>query len=47
MTNAELAARIVDVERALQRLKDEVERDMILMGCASLAELNRGKLHFE
>lgn len=34
------------VERALQRLRAEVERDMILMGCASLAELNRGKLHF-
>ncbi|MBT8146017.1 MAG: alpha-hydroxy-acid oxidizing protein [Gammaproteobacteria bacterium] len=35
------------VERALVRLKEEVERDMILMGCASLSELDRGKLHFE
>ena len=35
------------VERALLRLMDEVERDMILMGCATLSELNREKLHFE
>ena len=35
------------VERALQRLKDEVERDMILMGCARLTELTREKLHVE
>ncbi|MCH7817534.1 MAG: alpha-hydroxy-acid oxidizing protein [Proteobacteria bacterium] len=34
------------VERALTRLRDEVERDMILMGCSSVDDLNRSKLHF-
>ena len=32
------------VERALFKLRQEIERDMILMGCASLSELNRTKL---
>ncbi|MEQ8955099.1 MAG: alpha-hydroxy acid oxidase, partial [Gammaproteobacteria bacterium] len=35
------------VERALTRLREEIERDMVLMGCSSLRELNRGKLHFD
>lgn len=33
------------VERALSRLRQEVERDMVLMGCSRIAELNRSKLH--
>ena len=32
------------VERALFKLRQEVERDMILMGCESLSELNRSRL---
>ncbi len=32
------------VERAMSLLKEEVERDMILMGCRSLAELNSSML---
>lgn len=35
------------VDRALSRLRDEVERDMILMGCSRISELNRSKLHFD
>ncbi len=35
------------VERALTRLREEIERDMVLMGCSSLRELNRSKLHFD
>lgn len=35
------------VERALTRLQDEIERDMILMGCSNVSELNRSKLHFD
>jgi len=35
------------VDRALTRLREEIERDMILMGCSSLAELDRSKLHRE
>ena len=35
------------VERALTRLREEIERDMILMGCRSIEELNRSKLHFD
>ncbi|MFM1895486.1 MAG: hypothetical protein RLZZ385_560 [Pseudomonadota bacterium] len=34
------------VERALSRLRQEVERDMVLMGCSRVDELNRSKLHF-
>lgn len=34
------------VDRALTRLRQEVERDMILMGCSSVRELNRSKLQF-
>lgn len=33
------------VDRALSKLRQEVERDMILMGCSKLEELNRSKLH--
>lgn len=35
------------VERALTRLHDEIERDMILMGCSDIKQLNRSKLHFD
>ncbi len=35
------------VGRALRRLRHEVKRDMILMGCSTIAELNRSKLHFD
>lgn len=35
------------VERALSRLREEIERDMILMGCSNVNELNRSKLHFD
>ncbi|MBL4819480.1 MAG: alpha-hydroxy-acid oxidizing protein [Gammaproteobacteria bacterium] len=34
------------VDRALSRLREEIERDMILMGCSRISELNRSKLHF-
>lgn len=33
------------VERALSRLRQEVERDMVLMGCSKISQLNRSKLH--
>jgi L-lactate dehydrogenase (cytochrome) len=32
------------VERAMTLLRDEIERDMLLMGCRSLRELNRSML---
>lgn len=35
------------VERALEKLREEIERDMILMGCSSTKDLNRGKLYFD
>jgi L-lactate dehydrogenase (cytochrome) len=35
------------VEQALAKLREEIKRDMILMGCSSLKELNRSKLHFD
>jgi len=34
------------VEKALQNMKDEISRDMILMGCKSIKELNRTKIIF-
>jgi L-lactate dehydrogenase (cytochrome) len=34
------------VEKALQNMKDEISRDMILMGCKSIKELNRSKIIF-
>ena len=35
------------VDRALTKLRDEIERDMILMGCNSVKRLNRARLHFD
>ncbi len=35
------------VDRALTKLRDEIERDMILMGCDSIRRLNRSRLHFD
>ena len=34
------------VERALTRLRAEIERNMVLMGCSTLGELDRGRLLF-
>jgi len=34
------------VETILQKMKDEINRDMILMGCKSVKELNRSKVAF-
>tara|TARA_B100000686_G_scaffold195080_1_gene202000 strand:+ start:968 stop:2122 length:1155 start_codon:yes stop_codon:yes gene_type:complete len=34
------------VERLLQKIKAEINRDMILMGCKSVKELNRSKIVF-
>jgi L-lactate dehydrogenase (cytochrome) len=34
------------VEMVLQRMRDEIRRDMILMGCKSLKELNSSKIAF-
>ena len=34
------------VELVLQRMKDEIRRDMILMGCKSIKELNPSKIAF-
>ena len=34
------------VEAILQKMRDEIERDMILMGCRSVKELNRSKIIF-
>jgi len=34
------------VEAILQKMKDEINRDMILMGCKSVKELNRSKIAF-
>jgi FMN-dependent dehydrogenase len=40
------AAGQVGVERALQNLHNEIERDMKLMGCRSINELSRENLRF-
>jgi L-lactate dehydrogenase (cytochrome) len=40
------AAGQAGVERALGQLRTEVERDMKLMGCTSIAQLTRGNLRF-
>ena len=40
------AAGQAGVEKALSNLRSEIERDMKLMGCKSIAELNRGNLRF-
>ena len=34
------------VESVLQKMKDEISRDMILMGCKSINDLNRSKVAF-
>jgi L-lactate dehydrogenase (cytochrome) len=34
------------VEAILQRMKDEIFRDMVLMGCKSVSELNKSKVSF-
>ena len=34
------------VEKALANLRGEIERDMKLMGCKSIADLNRDNLRF-
>jgi L-lactate dehydrogenase (cytochrome) len=40
------AAGQVGVERAIQNLHNEIERDMKLMGCRSINELRRENLRF-
>ena len=34
------------VESLLQKMKEEINRDMILMGCKSVKDLNRSKIVF-
>ena len=34
------------VEAMLQRMHDEIRRDMILMGCKSIKELNKTKIAY-
>ena len=34
------------VEKALKNLKDEIERDMKLMGCKKISDLNRNNLRY-
>jgi len=34
------------VERILEKMKEEILRDMTLMGCKSVSELNRSKVVF-
>src|ERR1051326_3598230 len=41
-----LAAGHAGVEKALGNMRSEIERDMKLMGCRSLAELSRENLRF-
>ncbi|MBN9052626.1 MAG: alpha-hydroxy-acid oxidizing protein, partial [Rhizobiales bacterium] len=40
------AAGQAGVERALEQMRTEIERDMRLMGCASVAQLTRENLRF-
>jgi L-lactate dehydrogenase (cytochrome) len=40
------AAGQAGVERALGLMRTEIERDMRLMGCRSVAELSRGNVRF-
>ena len=35
------------VERLLQNMHDEINRNMVLMGCKNISELNRTKLFTE
>jgi L-lactate dehydrogenase (cytochrome) len=32
------------IESLLQKMKEEINRDMILMGCKSVKDLNRSKI---
>jgi len=34
------------VEMVLKRMRDEIRRDMILMGCKSIKELNPSKIAY-
>ena len=34
------------VERALQNMHDELKRNMLLMGCKNLKELNQSKITY-
>jgi len=34
------------VEMVLQRMRDEIRRDMILMGCKSIKDLNLSKIAY-
>ena len=34
------------VEAVLQKMKDEINRDMILMGCKSIKDLDKSKVIF-
>ena len=34
------------VEKALNNMKNEIERDMKLMGCTSIDQLSRSNLHY-
>jgi L-lactate dehydrogenase (cytochrome) len=36
----------VGVERALNQYRAEIERDMKLMGCTKISDLNRNNLRF-
>ncbi len=40
------AAGQAGVERALEKYKTELERDMKLMGCTKISDLNRNNLRF-
>ena len=35
------------VEKLLKNIRDEIERDMMLMGCKSLSDLNRTKIKYK
>jgi L-lactate dehydrogenase (cytochrome) len=35
------------VERLLQNMHDEINRNMVLMGCKNISELNKSKIFIE
>ena len=35
------------VEKLLKNMRDEIERDMMLMGCKSLSDLDRSKIKYK
>ena len=37
----------IGVEKVLQNLHDEINRNMILMGCKSISDLDRSKIAFK